>query len=257
MAAEYDLIIHHHLGLGDHLVCNALVRHYAAGCRRVGLCCKPHNMASVAFMYRDLAQLELLPATDDREAATVLAAVPESARLAIGFDKLDSRDFVEAFYRQAGLARAVRYDGFHVERDPAREEACFRRLVGDRTHYLFLHDDVSRGFEIDPRRIESPLPVVRPAGADSIFDYAAIIERATEIHCIDSSFANLVESLPRLAAGRLVLHGYAKPTSTVAFCRHRWEKLGLMPPGLPRLADIRNAYLQLRFRWTCWRRGWK
>jgi hypothetical protein len=256
MPAEYDLIIHHHLGLGDHLVCNGLVRHYATGRRRVGLCCKPHNMASVAFMYRDLAQLELLSATDDRQAAALLAAVPESARLTIGFEKLDSRDFVEAFYRQAGLARSMRYDGFHVERDPAREEACFQRLVGDRTRYLFLHDDASRGFEIDPRRIESRLPVVRPAGADSIFDYAAIIERATEIHCIDSSFANLVESLPRLAAGRLVLHAYAKPTSTVAFCRHRWEKLGLMPPGLPRRADLRNAYLHLRARWTCWRLGW-
>jgi hypothetical protein len=257
MSDVFDLIIHHHLGLGDHLVCNALVRRLAAGRRRVGLCCKRRNLDSVAFMYRDLVQLELLPVDDDVQAAKLLSAAPEAVRVRIGFEKLDSRDFVESFYRQAGLDRSLRYEEFHVERDAAREEACFQRLVGNRTRYLFLHDDRSRGFAIDPGRIDTALPVVRPKGASTIFDYAAIIERATEIHCIDSAFANLVESLPRLAAERLVLHGYAKPTSPVVFRRHRWEKLGLLPPGLPRLADIRNAYLHVRYHCACWWHGWQ
>lgn len=257
MPGDFDLVIHHHLGLGDHLVCNALVRHHAAGRRRVGLCCKRSYLASVAFMYRDLSQLELLPVDDDRDAAALLEEVPDAARLRIGFEKLDSRDFIESFFRQAGLDWRRRYTDFHVERDAGREEACYQRLVGGTPRYIFLHDDPSRGFTIDPRRIGTSLPVVRPEGASTIFDYAAVVERAAEIHCIDSAFANLVESLPRLAAERLVLHGYAKPTSGVVFRRHPWQKLGLLPPGPPRLADIRNAYLHLRYRWSCWRNGWR
>ena len=31
--------------------------------------------------------------------------------------------------------------------------------------------------------------------SDTIFDYKKLIENATEIHCIDSSFKHLVESL--------------------------------------------------------------
>lgn len=257
MSTPFDLIIHHHLGLGDHLICNALVRHYAAGHRRVGLCCKHSYLASVAFMYRDLPQIELLPVGDDGQAAAMLETVPDAARLRIGFEKLDSRDFVESFFRQAGLDRQRRYTDFHVVRDPAREEACYRRLVGNSARYLFLHDDPSRGFAIDARRLPAALPVVRPEGADTIFDYAQVVERATEIHCIDSAFANLVESLPRPCAERFVLHGYAKPTSDVIFRRHPWETLGLMPPGLPRLADVGNAWRRLRYRWSCWRNGWR
>jgi len=257
MPSPFDLLIHHHLGLGDHLVCNALVRHHAAGRRRVGLFCKRPYLASVAFMYRDLPQIELLPINDDRDAVAMLEATPDAARLRVGFEKLDSRDFIESFYRQAGLDWRRRYTDFHVERDAAREEACYRRLVGNRTRYLFLHDDPSRGFTIDFRRIHASLPVVRPEGASTIFDYAAVIERATEIHCIDSAFANLVESLPKLSAERIALHGYAKPTSDVIFRRHAWEKFGLVPPGPPRAADIRNVYLHLRYRWACWRAGWR
>lgn len=257
MSPPFDLVIHHHLGLGDHLVCNALVRHHAAGRRRVGLCCKRLYLVSVAFMYRDLPQIEVLAVDDDAGASAILATLPEAARLRIGFENLDSRDFIDAFYRQAGLDRQRRYTGFQVERDAAREEDCYRRLVGDIKGYIFLHDDPSRGFTIDPRRIASTLPIVRPAGAETIFDYAAVIERATEIHCIDSAFANLVESLPRLAAERLVLHGYAKPTSDVVFGRHPWQKLGLMPPDGLRRADLRNIYLHLRYRWACWRAGWR
>ncbi len=257
MPRSFDLLIHHHLGLGDHLVCNALVRHHSAGRRHVGLFCKHHNLSSVAFMYRDLQQIELLAVHDDRDAMGMLAAVPDSARLRIGFEKLDSRNFIESFYRQAGLDWRRRYTDFHVERDAAREEACYRRLVGHKAPYLFLHDDPSRGFGVDLRRLPASLPVVRPEGADTIFDYATVIERAAEIHCIDSAFANLVESLPKLSADRIVLHGYAKPTSDVVFQRHPWEKLGLIPPGMPRAADIRNLYLHLRYRWACRRIGWR
>lgn len=256
MPSTFDLVIHHHLGLGDHLVCNALVRVRAAPFQRVGLFCKPRYKASVAFMYRDLPQVELLEVTDDAEAEAV-ARTLHAPVMRVGFERLDSRDFVESFYRQAGLDPRLRYEGFHVERNREREEACYRRLVRGDGPYLFLHDDASRGFAIDRRRIGSTLPIVRPEGSDNIFDYLAVLERAAEVHCIDSAFANLAESMPELAAGRIVLHGYAKPTSTVVFRRHPWVKLGLAPPWPPRVADFRNMYLRLRYILDSRRAGWR
>jgi hypothetical protein len=257
MPPSFDLVVYHHLGLGDHLVCNALVRHHAARRQRVGLLCKFQYQISVAFMYRDLPQIEILPVADDQEARMMLETMPNTPLLKVGFERLDSRNFVESFYRQVGVSVEKRHTGFHVERDHDREEACYRRLTDGKAPYIFLHDDASRGFTIDPRRIHSSLPEIRPTGSDNIFDYMAVIERADEIHCIDSAFANLVESLPRLSAKRLVLHTYAKPTSHVVYGRHAWEKPGLMPPGLPRAADVVYAYWQIRYLWTCWRTGWR
>ncbi len=256
MPPSYDLMIHHHLGLGDHLVCNALVRRCAADGRRVGLFCKKRYLPSVAFMYRDVPQIGLLPVDDDKEAQAVAAAA-ETPVIRIGFERLDSKDFVESFYRQAGMERRLRYEGFHVERDPDREKDCFRRLTDGLGPYIFLHDDPARGFAIDRRRVPASLPVVRPEGGENIFDYLTVIERATEIHCIDSAFANLVESFSEFRARRFVMHAYAKPTSTIVFQRHPWEKLGLTPPGLPSRADLTNIYLHLRYFWACRRNGWR
>ena len=44
----------HHLGLGDHIVCNGLVRELIKKCDLIYFPVKHHNFATVKFMFRDI-----------------------------------------------------------------------------------------------------------------------------------------------------------------------------------------------------------
>lgn len=220
------LLVHHHLGLGDHLICNGLVRHLARETPSIGLMVKTRNATSVGFMYRDLPGLRLLRVADDGEAEALLRAVPQVASLRVGFERLDTRDhsYAEDFYAQLGLPYDLRWSGQRIDRDPGREQALFERLVPGGGPYVFLHDDRSRGYLIDRRRVRTDLPVVvpPPAATDNIFDYGLVLERAAEIHCMDSSFRHLVDSLGEVGGARF-LHGYVRPGDSPD--RIPWQRL--------------------------------
>ena len=61
--------------------------------------------------------------------------------------------------------------------------------------YIFVHDFCSdKTFNL---KIESDLKVVKPTMGDySLMDYMKLIENAEEIHCIDSSFINMIDVSP-------------------------------------------------------------
>lgn len=204
--------LYHHLGLGDHILCNALVRHFAARHATLGLFVKRRYLESVRFMYRDNPGIRFFAVRDDREVATFLRRWPQAPCIRIGFENLDITrlSFAESFYQQVGLDYARRWDGI-VPRDRAREEALYHRLVGQPGPYIFMHDDPGRGYVIDRDRLPAGVPVVRPLPGltDIIFDYALVMERAAEIHCMDSSFRHVVDTL-ELSGPRLFLHLYAK-----------------------------------------------
>lgn len=203
---------HHHLGLGDHILCNALVRHFADSHGTLGLFVRRRYLESVRFMYRDAPAIRLFAVRDDREVGAFLRDWPQASCIRLGFEALDlsSSSFAEDFYRQAGLDYTNRWHGT-VRRDPGREEFLFRSLIGDSGPYLFVHDDPGRGYVIDPARLPAGVPVVRPRPGltNNIFDYGLVLERAQEIHCMDSSFRHVVDTLG-LTGPRLFLHLYAK-----------------------------------------------
>ncbi|MBK8913170.1 MAG: hypothetical protein IPM64_00980 [Phycisphaerales bacterium] len=214
-----------HMGLGDHLVCNALVRHVARSAAVV-LPVKPHNVAGVAFMLRDMP-VEVLPARDDAEADSLIAEArgPRDELLNYCFFEGERNaqfmctgiTFDKFFYLLAGLPLGARYAGFAVHRDAQREAALAERLApADGAPYVFLHEDPQRDFGIDRSRLRDDLPIVRPTAGltDNIFDYAGLIENAAEVHCFDSSFALLTDYMD-LAPGRRYLHAYVRSYANV------------------------------------------
>jgi hypothetical protein len=129
------------------------------------------------------------------------------------FFKDPTKRLDQNFYEQAGVDLSVRWDKFKVERNFEREKELFDILVPKCDKYIFLHDDPSRGFDIDLNRIPLGVQIVRPdpskARGFTVFDYLSIIEKSWQIHCIESSFGALIESMqydiPKFA------HRYARP----------------------------------------------
>ena len=59
--------IYHHLGFGDHIICNGLVRHFKEIHGKVRVFSKHHNFENVKYMYRDDKDIEVIGVAGDGE----------------------------------------------------------------------------------------------------------------------------------------------------------------------------------------------
>lgn len=119
----------------------------------------------------------------------------------------------EIFYRDADIDLSQRWERYNNPPKSEREKEVVSRLVRTRTPYIFLHEDKSRGFLIKRDLINPDLPVIEPSldsKAFSIFDYRMLIEGASEVHVIESSFGFLIDSMRDLRQ-KLFLHRYSRP----------------------------------------------
>lgn len=187
------LLLNGHTGLGDHLLCNGLVRVLVERGNQVIIPCKQHNEMSVAAMFADLYPRVITEshAEDGRPADEVLnlgyyAAEHET-------DTFDESRFDAEFYRQAGVPFLAKWEKFETP-----------TIAGGLRSKRFVHDDPSRGFIIN---LEGTRPdATKPS---PITDYVEMLILAEEIHCINSSFAILADLIN--APGKKFLHKYARP----------------------------------------------
>ena len=146
-----EIYIHTHLGLGDHFVCNGLVRKFISetSFERYHLVCKTKNEKTVRQMYKDLDCLDLCLVEKDSD-----------------------------LYKNIGSPSKVFRVGFF---DP-----------GDNKFDKMFYDQV--GFDFSVKRIETKHRIVKPDNFNyTPIDYLKIIENAEEIHCLDSSFLNMID----------------------------------------------------------------
>lgn len=221
-----ELVIRQHGGLGDMLITNAIVRDRAAKFARVYLPCKTHNVPSVAFMFRDLPNVELLAVKDDYQASLATRGLALKGVEVLGLGMFGEKPFNinrwdEEMYRQAGVPFQDRWDKFHVERCPSRE-----KTLPKNTYWVFCHDDPTRRFTIASERLPKGMPIMRPLNpqAHLLFDFWGWLAGAQEIHCVDSAFGIWAQSIPT-AARRKVLHLYARPNAKPPQYRKDWEIL--------------------------------
>jgi len=205
-----NLYIYHHLGLGDHFICNALVRNICAKYPEdnLNLFCKPQYITTVSFMYRDLPNLQVVKA-DDAKARMLIPFYQEG--IIIGHEYfLGNKDlsFDAAFYKQMHIPFSERWEGFKVVRDFYREDDLIKRLNLDGEDYAFVHDDRARNFVIDRNAIDKNLKIITPydAPADNLFDFMGVMVRAKEVHCIDSCFRLMYDSVVSETDSKLHYH---------------------------------------------------
>lgn len=203
-----------HLGLGDALICNGLVRKLCELHDTVTVPSKYHNVPTVKHMFSDLDQVHVMPVNGDKEMLWH-AARNDSLRLGLhSKEGLRRVGWDRQFYEQAGVSFEERWIGFQVPSIPQEKVA-----VAD---YCFVHQDPTRGFTIDKRRLPQ-LPRVEPHRTPTLFGWMDALANAQEIHCIDSCFAILADSIP-CKADRYVLHLYARNDNRPSY-RKNWTVL--------------------------------
>jgi len=189
-----------HLGLGDNLICNGMIRHYAET-HDVITYVKKQYMHTVEHMYRDLgSSITLVAVDDDRDAWAKQR--PGTIRTGIFLSPSWNADsqWCTSFYKNAGLDPNILRSEFFVLRSRDKEERMYRQAIDHigSDKYIIVHDDPDRYSSIN---VETNLPIIRigqgqfPIESTNIFDYSTLIERAVEYHGFDSSFMWIVELL--------------------------------------------------------------
>src|SRR5579871_3505406 len=199
------LVVWHHPGLGDHLICNGLVNYLADQHDRIFLPCKPQYLDTVRCLYAEQPKVEPFAVArwpDDVEDA---ARKHGCDILRVGHERTNPNRFDASFYRQLNIPFEVRYTRFALPQRIPHEEELFECLApgGD---YCLVHAECSSGvYTLD---IPGALPRVRierstdPFG--NLLAYRMLMTKAAEIHCINSSAIHLVDGVPTRA--RLFYH---------------------------------------------------
>lgn len=221
----------HHQGLGDMLLCIGLYRELAKRHRRIILPIRAPYASDISQMLGDLDNVSIRPLIElPNKKIFLYFELLQMVFLAAGefllgrkiialgyfgknfFSAKFPMRFDENFYFQASVDFEKRWTSFKLNRSKEREEALYERVVGNVKEYIFLHEDASREFKIDRTRIPKGLPIIEPIRPEPgiyFSDYSKIMEQATALHVIESSFAALAEGLmvdvPKFA------HRYARP----------------------------------------------
>jgi len=209
-----SVYIYHHLGLGDHIIANGIVRTIAKKYNKTFLFSKPRNFPNVSFMYRDLPNLKIM-SMDDFAVQSFMTISPDNNYVIAGhapFWKIlrspnNKKKIDEIFYELAEVPLENKWSEFFIKRDTEREQEVFKKLglkEGDK--FAFVHDDFQRKIT---RNIPS-LKIIKPDNKDfSIFDFLYTIEKAEEIHCINSSFFCLIDCIG-IKKEKMYLHQYVR-----------------------------------------------
>lgn len=204
--------IYHHLGLGDHIVNNGMVRHFYTQYGEIVLLSYKHNVKNVQYMYRDLDKLQVIGVESDSQADHYITSNNLDC-LKIGFNDLSGvmpeLPFDKAFYKLAGLDFSVRFDEFYFQRDLKKEKKVLNALNPTGEKYIFVHDDASRGFSIDMNKVTKDHKIIMNDKRFNVFDYITLIENAEEIHFMQSSFKELMCSY-ELKKPILYQHNYVR-----------------------------------------------
>ena len=191
------------MGLGDHIICNGLIRNLINNQNKYEIFVFEKYYESISFMYRDIENLSFIQVKSDWHAKDFINKNKNKEVIIIGttsqfFNGPFDNQFDEMFYKQHNIDFKKRWDDFKLVRDSEREMKLFNEYGVKENEYVFVHDDVTRGFYLRDGNynFENKI-VIKPKNdlTNNIFDYCYLMENAKECHFIDSSFKVLFDSI--------------------------------------------------------------
>ena len=217
------IYIYTHLGLGDHILCNGLVRHFSENENRVYVFVKPTNINNVAFMYRDNPTIKLISMYDhevqqfmsiNRNNKYIVAGISTEYHRKLNNNEYETFDI--GFYDMVNIPLEYKWDKFHINRNQESEKDAFYNKLSlqDGEDFILIHDDVSRGMKLNLNYIQKGIKIINIANYQNIgiFDFIYAIEQAREVHVMNSSFACLIDTM-QIRNDNIFYHEYARPNT--------------------------------------------
>lgn len=190
------IYIHHHLGLGDHIICNGLVR-YLSKQYNIKLFCKYQNIINIQTMYMDDTNIVLIPISNDTDAEQIYSSIKNKhnniyIRLGIALNKnisyLDLLSWDEFFYSKLNLPYEYSWNYFQYNKSHNQNPI-------PKEPFLFICNKGSDNIDgIDYRKINMNLKHIY-SNYGNFFDNIDLITDASEIHCINSAYIHLIDRI--------------------------------------------------------------
>lgn len=187
------LFVHHHLGLGDHIICNGLIR-YLSKEYSVHLFCKKQNYDNVSIMFSDNNKISLIGINSDKEVADFHYNnydIKLSLGIALNNDFNHKRQdccWDQIFYEQAGVPFEISWKYFQINIPSTQNKK-------PEQPYAFICDKGSNGINgIKKDIIDRRLKTIY-SNSGGFFDNLNLIYGASEIHCINSAYIHLIDRL--------------------------------------------------------------
>ena len=111
-----EFVLHHHLGLGDTIICNGLVNFLSTKYSKIYLPVKENLFNTVQFLYSENKNLSLFKISNDsREEDIYKFALSKNVKiLRVGYQNVKDQPFNLAFYKQLGLPYRYSQIGYFV-----------------------------------------------------------------------------------------------------------------------------------------------
>jgi glutaredoxin len=198
---------------------------------------KKQHRETVSAMYGDEPKIQCVPIStggefdDDgerKEVERITAELSPTHTLNIGHEnywKLQQAfpqfDCHQRFYAALGYDFSIRYTDFKYERNYEEEERVYKKLNPENVPYIFVHGDSSRGRVMDYDRISKHntenFKIIENDVSESLLNFGLVLERAKQVHLMESSFRAYVETL-NTDGVRLFLHWYVRQAENMFSC---------------------------------------
>tara|TARA_B100001029_G_scaffold18309_1_gene12185 strand:- start:1692 stop:2429 length:738 start_codon:yes stop_codon:yes gene_type:complete len=199
---DNKVLIHHHLGLGDNIICNGILNYLT---KKENIHCylpvKNHYLEMLSFLYLENEKVSIFPVKNESRDQDIDAfAVKNNLDiLRIGFEKIRKNKFNTYFYKQLGLPYKYTYSYFNLpENDEKSQELkahLFDYFKVNSEEYILVHNESSyENYELNIENKENIIYINKESDLfNNIFLYKDLIQNADAIHCINGSFLHLVE----------------------------------------------------------------
>jgi hypothetical protein len=235
------------VGLGDAIVMNAIVHHYARITETLYYPARAEFFETIKCLYQDVPNIEVWRFYGAEQQDTFVESknihrirsfpLITSEIHRIGCD----REFIhvhwpQQVYENWDIPFKMRYLDFHLPKEIPGTEELYNQLTEGEEDYVLVHryaSDHPAGLPINVpnfRKLQGfddmKIIEVQAGQTDNMLKYKTLIERAKEIHCIPSSFFNLVDSMANDISARLFFHDIRKNSLMKVNSRwnnHRWQ----------------------------------
>lgn len=230
-----------HLGLGDMITANGMVRYLSTNYEKVVVVCKRNNMKNVLSMYLDDPTIEVYPVADDSAISpnygapiSLMNRIKETHDVYLAGSHVEGgryriKDVPFSFYDDVHMNYSIFWQYFHVPTTTASKALLEQLKLRGITDYIIVHNSSSSGevFSMDATlttfRIDSDITLVINTSKniyspghpfhevaqlfvmEPLINYKSVIENASKIIVSDSSLFCLAMNL---TPQRLDTEGY-------------------------------------------------
>lgn len=207
---DNKLIVYHHIGLGDIIICNGLVNYLSTIIDNIYLVIDKKFENQVKYLYSKNSNVKVISGeptgiNDLDNFVEEFASDNNLNILKIGWNAYSKKflktPFYKSFYRQIRLPYSYSYKFFDLPNSNKSENMLSNHLLNfykinpDKKVKLIHNEASNKNYSLDLITDNSIFVTKDTDIFNNIFLYKEIAQKVNEIHCINSSFIHFIDRI--------------------------------------------------------------